>query len=90
MSEKRFYRTKLIPMKLAKAKDVGHDISYQDIAEATGLSYMTVHRYATKPIPRPDYETVARLASYFGVAIEEFVDDEGAPGQRAGEATATA
>ncbi|WP_119069158.1 helix-turn-helix domain-containing protein [Aggregatilinea lenta] len=90
MPEKRFYRTKLIPMKLAKAKDVGHDISYQDIAEATELSYMTVHRYATKQIPRPDYETVARLATYFGVPIEEFVYEETDPGQIVGEATATA
>lgn len=67
------YKSHLIREKLRMAARKGHDISYQDIADATGLAYMTVHRYATKVIPRPDFETVLKLAGYFGVPVEDFV-----------------
>jgi transcriptional regulator with XRE-family HTH domain len=72
MSQKR-YRTHLIKLLLAKSNDEGRQISYQEVANLTELSYPTVHRYATKEIQRPDYETVATLAGYFGVAIEQFI-----------------
>jgi len=75
MAQKQ-YRTRLIPLKLKLAAKLGRDISYQDIANATGLSYQTVHRYATKAIPRPDYETVAALARYFSVSVEQFVYED--------------
>ena len=67
------YRTRLRQLKLEKAMRMGKEITYQDVAEATGLSYQTVHRYATKVIPRPDYETVVKLANYFQVPVEEFM-----------------
>lgn len=67
------YRTRLRQLKLEKAMRMGKEITYQDVAEATGLSYQTVHRYATKVIPRPDYETVVKLANYFRVSVEDFM-----------------
>lgn len=93
MSDKG-YRTRLNELRLARAAKMKHDITYQDIANHTGLAYMTVHRYATKNIARPDFETLAKLAGYFGVAVEDLiypVDNntvDESPGQRVGVGTA--
>jgi transcriptional regulator with XRE-family HTH domain len=84
MPEKGGFRTHIIKLKHEKALREGRDISYQEIADLSGLSYMTVHRYATKSIPRPDFETVLRLAEYFGVPMEEVVYQESEEGQPAG------
>lgn len=67
------WRTRLRQLKRKMSLETGRDITYQDIANETGLSYQTVHRYATKVIPRPDYETVVTLAKFFGVPVEELI-----------------
>lgn len=74
--DERGYRTHLNRERLKLAVKLGRDVSYQEIAEKVGLNYMTVHRYATKSISRPDLDTVLRLAAYFGVPVEEFVYKE--------------
>ncbi|HMN14942.1 MAG TPA: helix-turn-helix transcriptional regulator [Bellilinea sp.] len=67
------YRTHLNRERWKLAARRGSEVSYQDVATATQLNYMTVHRYATKAISRPDYDTLAKLAEFFGVAVEDFV-----------------
>ena len=75
------YKTHLNRERLKLAVRLGREVPYQEIADAVGLNYMTVHRYATKTISRPDLDTVLKLADYFGVPVEEFVFKEDKKGQ---------
>jgi len=83
------FRTRIDDLRRKRALETREDISYMDIARATGLAYQTVHRYATKEIV-PNYETLAKLARYFGVPIEELIiseDEEAEQGQGVAVAT---
>ncbi len=69
------YRIRVDELRRKRAAERNEDITYADIAKATGLNYRTVHRYATKRIARPDYLTLARLAQFFEVPVEALIDE---------------
>lgn len=50
-------------------------ITYKDIVDATGVSWPTVERYANGRAERPDPANVAKIAKYFGVSIQYFLED---------------
>ena len=56
--------------------ELGRRIYYDEIADATGLSWSTVERYINGRVSQPRLSTVARLAKYFEVPIEELLEDD--------------
>ena len=69
--------TRMKQLMREKAARDGKRITYSDIAQATGLAWSTVERYANNRVRRPDLEVVAKLCDYFGVSLSEFVLGEG-------------
>jgi transcriptional regulator with XRE-family HTH domain len=79
------YRTRIDELRRKRAVELNKDITYQEIARATGLNYMTIHRYATKVVPNPHFATLAKIAQYFEIPVEQLVipeDEDTEQGQK--------
>ncbi len=67
------YRTRLNQLKREKSARDEREITYQEIADAAGIAYSTIQRYAHDVVPRPDYTVLASLSAYFGIPVEQLV-----------------
>jgi transcriptional regulator with XRE-family HTH domain len=61
-------------LKARKEQELGRNITYEEISEATGISPNTLSSYATGSIGRYDESTVTRLCDYFGVTLPELLE----------------
>ncbi|MDM8522793.1 helix-turn-helix transcriptional regulator [Desulfococcaceae bacterium HSG8] len=58
---------------LRKDARTGKKITYETIAEATGISKMTISRMAARPGYNASAETIEKLCRFFECSIEELV-----------------
>lgn len=70
------FKTRMLQLLLAKSAREGHRITFDEVAEATGLGRSTIIRYTNKEISRPDWAVVETLCDYFGVSLMEFIDTD--------------
>ncbi|HML25038.1 MAG TPA: helix-turn-helix transcriptional regulator [Aggregatilinea sp.] len=87
MSDEYYPFTRMKELMQRKETRTGQQVTYQDIANATGLSISTVERYANNRVMRPDLRIVRKLCDYFGISLSEFVVQDD-PGQRVAYAVA--
>ena len=73
--------TRMKELMMRRETRTGTQLTYQDIADATGLSVSTVERYANNRVRRPDLTVVRQLCEYFGVSLRDFVFQEDEPGE---------
>lgn len=59
------YKTQLDQWKRELSAELHRDISYEEIAEATGLSYSTLIKHRSHSFTRPDLATAAKIVAYF-------------------------
>lgn len=78
----RWRLDKLYPLLLKKQAELGRDITYADIAEATGLTVSLVGRYMKANVANPPMEVVSKFANYFGVSVTHFIEEDGTQGNR--------
>jgi transcriptional regulator with XRE-family HTH domain len=74
--------SKIKALMLEKGLREKRRITYQDIAEGTGLTWSTVERYANGRSKRPDPAKVALIAEYFEVDSEYFLSNEDESGNK--------
>ncbi|HML22065.1 MAG TPA: hypothetical protein PKD09_10465 [Aggregatilinea sp.] len=82
----RTYETGLEQWKRELSAELGQDVTYEQIAAETELSYSTLMKHARAQFRRPDYATAARICEFFNkrskkqrTPLEYFVEVE--PGQ---------
>lgn len=80
----RWRLDKLKRLILEKSLRDDRRITNNDIAEATGLHWVTISRYVNGQVRRPDLETLQKIAQYFGVNVAYFLEED------SGESTETA
>ncbi len=81
----RRYVTKLEQWKRELSAELGRDVTYEEIAAETVLSYSTLMKHTNHKFTRPDYGTAAKICEFFNersakmrTPLEYFqVDDEG-------------
>lgn len=62
----------------------GRDITYEEIAVATGLAWNTIQRIVSKDITNPRVKTMSKIADYLQVDVAYFTDlGDDAPATRA-------
>jgi len=65
MKKPRGYETQLEQWKRELSAELGRDVTYAEISEATGLAESTLWKHANHMFRRPDYGTAARICDFF-------------------------
>lgn len=83
------YKTNLEQWKRELSAELGRDVTYEDIAQDTNVSYSTLMKHARFKFRRPDYATAAAICDFFNkrsstrrTPLEYF--EEASEGQGAG------
>lgn len=89
MKRPQGYETRLEQWKRELSAELERNVTYAEIAEATGLSESTLWKHATHLFKRPDYGTAARICDFFNALssktrtplqyFTEVISDEGQP-----------
>jgi hypothetical protein len=61
----RRYVTMLEQWKRELSAELGRDVTYEEIAEKTNLSYSTLMKHTNHQFTRPDYGTAAKICEFF-------------------------
>lgn len=63
-------------LKLLKLHEIqaGRNVTYLEVAEATGVATSTLSAYANNNVKYYDASTVGRLCSFFGCELSEFLE----------------
>ena len=77
MTKPTYDTTRIKILMFEKSARERRRITYQDVADGTGLSWSAVERYANGRLDRPNEEWLGMIADYFGVLMSYFIDDEG-------------
>lgn len=67
-----FYKIKDLTLK--HKRDTGNSLTYEDIAQATGLARNTIARMASRTDYVTTTATLEKLCQFFRVPIEEFME----------------
>lgn len=70
------FKTNLKQLILNKSARDGRRISYKEVAEETGLSEITISRWARGEVARLELETINSLCKYLGCTFEELIQFE--------------
>jgi putative transcriptional regulator len=61
-------------LKAQKEQEIGRNLTYEEISEATGISPNTLSSYATGSVSRYDEKTVMKLCDFFDVTLPELLE----------------
>lgn len=53
---------------------VGHKVSLRDVAEVTGITHAALSRIESGKTERIDFETLAKLCSFYGVSVGDILE----------------
>jgi len=59
------YKTRIKQWKRELSAELERNVTYDEIAEATGIAYSTLLKHANHEFVRPDYGTAARICKFF-------------------------
>lgn len=67
----RGYKTQIEQWKRELSAELRRDVTYEEIAAETGLSYSTLMKHANHVFKRPDYGTAARICDFFNARSQK-------------------
>lgn len=82
-------RGELKRLMFLKSAEVGRQITFEEIAEATKLHVNTVRKYLNDQATRPSLDTVQKLANYFDVPLARLLEEEESEERNKNGATGT-
>lgn len=68
--------SKAMRLRLAHQLHLGRPVSRKEVAEATGISRTTLRRIEDGVTDGIDFDTLAKLCSYYGVGVGEVLEFE--------------
>lgn len=71
---KEGFKTNLKALMLQKAAGEGEPITQEMVAQATGLSYPTIHRWYHSRVDRIEADTARALTKYFECSLGDLAD----------------